>query len=272
MIGGAVVHAIGPNTFKLRAAYGRGIRPPDNPSRFGSILGLTGTVDPEQQSGIEAGADIFFGKHAAIHATRFDQRASGLIQPVGVYATSINDSMPHFRRIVYELQNVGEISNRGWEFQGSVGDGPWSVGGTLSQVDSRVRKLAERYTGDLRPGDRMLEVPAMTLGLNAMYAHSRWSMAWRVSRASDWINYDRLSLLQSSTAGLQQDIVGSSLRSYWRSYDGVTRLGARAGMNVTKGMTLTLDGENLLDEQRGEPDNITVLPGRTITAGLRISF
>ncbi len=33
-----------------------------------------------------------------------------------------------------------------------------------------------------------------------------------------------------------------------------------------------IDGENLLDEQRGEPDNVTVLPGRTLSAGLRLSF
>jgi iron complex outermembrane receptor protein len=37
-------------------------------------------------------------------------------------------------------------------------------------------------------------------------------------------------------------------------------------------MSLMLDGENLLDEQRGEPDNITVLPGRTLSAGLRVRF
>jgi hypothetical protein len=30
--------------------------------------------------------------------------------------------------------------------------------------------------------------------------------------------------------------------------------------------------ENLLDHQLGEPDNVTVLPGRTITGGLRAKF
>jgi hypothetical protein len=37
-------------------------------------------------------------------------------------------------------------------------------------------------------------------------------------------------------------------------------------------MTLTLRGENLLDQQLGEPDNITVLPGRTISVGVRAAF
>ena len=113
------------------------------------------SLSPEEQSGIEAGADLFYGKFLSLHATRFDQRASGLIQPVSVYQ-SITDTVLHYKRIVYELQNVGEISNRGWELQGTFGNGPWSVGATFTQVDSKVRKLAERYTGDLRPGDRML--------------------------------------------------------------------------------------------------------------------
>ena len=160
-------------------------------------MGLNGNLSPEQQSGVEVGADFFIGSLAALHVTRFDQHASGLIQPVSIYKSPSADSLPHYRRIVYELQNVGEITNRGWELQGSVGSGPWSLGAMFSQVDSRVRKLAEQYTGDLRPGDRMLEVPARTFGVNASYTHSRVSMSWRVSRASDWINYDRLALLSA---------------------------------------------------------------------------
>ena len=274
MLGASVVRSMGIGTLKIRGAFGRGIRPPQTSNRSGLLMGIGGTPSPEQQTGIEAGADLFLGKSVALHATRFDQRASGLIQPVSVYHVTSNTEVPGYRRLVYELQNVGEITNRGWELSGSVVEGPWSVGGTFSQVDSRVRKLASLYTGDLRPGDRMLEVPARTFGVNAGYANGRLSMSWRMSRASDWINYDRLSLL--SAFGDEQNepgnFVGSELRSYWRQYGGVTRLGGRVGLTVSRGMSFMIDGENLLDEQRGEPDNITVLPGRTLSAGLRLSF
>lgn len=275
MFGASAIHSFPIGTLKVRAAYGKGIRPPQTSSRAGTLMGLSTGVSPEQQSGIEAGVDFFIGKFASLHATRFDQTASGLIQPVSVYAVaSEGDSMPHYRRIVYELQNVGEISNRGWELQGSLGSGPWSLGATFSQVDSRVRKLAARYTGDLQPGDRMLEVPAKTFGINTAYSRGRLSMSWRVSRASDWINYDRLSLL-SAFASEKNDLhgfVGPELRTYWQTYDGVTRVGGRVGIGIGRGMTFTLDGENLLNEQRGEPDNVTVLPGRTLSAGLRLRF
>jgi iron complex outermembrane receptor protein len=274
MLGASLVRSLGIGTLKIRGAFGRGIRPPQTSNRSGLLMGIGGTPSPEQQTGIEAGADLFFGKSIALHVTHFDQRASGLIQPVSVYNVTSNEEIPHYRRLVYELQNVGEITNRGWELSGSVDGGPWSLGGTFSQVDSRVRKLASLYSGDLQPGDRMLEVPARTLGLNAGYSRGRLSMSWRVSRASDWINYDRLSLLSAFAGGQSDpgDFVGPELRSYWKQYGGVTRLGGRVGLTVGRGMSFMIDGENLLDEQRGEPDNVTVLPGRTLSAGLRLSF
>jgi iron complex outermembrane receptor protein len=274
MLGASLVRSLGIGTLKIRGAFGRGIRPPQTSNRSGLLMGIGGTPSPEQQTGIEAGADLFFGKSVALHVTHFDQRASGLIQPVSVYNVTSNEEIPHYRRLVYELQNVGEITNRGWELSGSVDGGPWSLGGTFSQVDSRVRKLASLYSGDLQPGDRMLEVPARTLGLNAGYSRGRLSMSWRVSRASDWINYDRLSLLSAFAGGQSDpgDFIGSELRSYWKQYGGVTRLGGRVGLTVGRGMSFMIDGENLLDEQRGEPDNVTVLPGRTLSAGLRLSF
>jgi hypothetical protein len=37
-------------------------------------------------------------------------------------------------------------------------------------------------------------------------------------------------------------------------------------------LALDISGENLLNHQRGEPDNITVVPGRTILTGLRLKF
>ena len=280
MLGVSYVRSFGETTLKLRSAYGKGIRPPQTSSRSGTLLGLKESLydsglAPEVQSGIEAGADLFFGRMLSLHATRFDQRASGLIQPVSIQTVSSeSDSTPKYRRIAYELQNVGQIANSGWELQSSFGEGPWSLGATFSQVDSRVRKLAMHYTGDLRAGDRMLEVPAHTFGINASFTKNRWFTAWNVSRASDWINYDRITLASAfaNNSLPLQDFIGWKLRTYWKNYSGVTRVGARGGFLIGRGMTFTVDGENLLNEQRGEPDNITVLPGRTVSAGLRLSF
>lgn len=278
MLGAAFVRSFGGATLKLRSAYGKGIRPPQTSSREGTLMGLnrspgSSTLSAEKQSGIEGGADLFVGRAMIFHLTRFDQRASGLIQPVSVPLPAGTDTLL-LRRIAYELQNVGEITNRGWELEGTTSVGPVSVGATFSTVDSRVQKLANGYSGDLRPGDRMLEVPARTMGLNASYTERRWFTSWSVSRASDWVNYDRIALAAAfqNTSYPLYEFLGSQLRTYWRKYDGVTRLGANFGYNVGRGLSFTVRGENLLDKQQGEPDNVTVLPGRTVTGGLRVSF
>jgi len=287
MLGAAWVEDYGVLTVKLRASYGRGIRPARTVARGATWSGGRGprtfsSLSPEEQSGVEAGVDLLWGTWLALHATRFDQRASGLVQPVA----QLQDRRPGpgaptgrpGREVGYVLQNVGAIDNRGWELQATAAAGPLALGGTLSLVGSRVARLARGYTGDLRLGDRMLEVPRRTVGLTAAWTASRWSTSWSAARATDWINYDRLALAADLAAALEAEMppddapVGARLRDYWRSYGGVTRVGGRLSFALRPSVALSLDVDNLLGQQLGEPDNVTVLPGRTITFGVRTGF
>ncbi|HEV2017102.1 MAG TPA: TonB-dependent receptor, partial [Gemmatimonadaceae bacterium] len=149
MIGAAVVHDYGPLTIKLRSAYGRGIRPAANAARETAWFDPRGqahrlSLSPEEQSGVEAGVDFFLGKSFGLQVTRFDQLASGLIQRVAyTYAGTqaqgrppgyVNQSepvRPADRHIEYTFQNVGEITNRGWELKGDVTVAALSLGGTF---------------------------------------------------------------------------------------------------------------------------------------------
>ncbi len=279
MLGAAFVRSLGLTTIKLRSAYGKGVRPPQTSSRAGTLMGLNRSpasqlLSAERQSGIETGADLFVGRAMAFHVTRFDQRASGLIQPVSIAPPIQAGDSTRPRRIALVLQNVGEITNRGWELEGAIMAKEFSIGATYSTVDSRVEKLATGYTGDLRVDDQMLEVPARTMGVSASVTQKRWSTSWSLSRASDWVNYDRIALaaaFQNETHTLGE-FWGAQLRTYWRKYDGVTRLGGNFMYTLGRGLSLNLHGENLLDNQMGEPDNITVVPGRTVTGGLRLNF
>ena len=273
-LGGAWITDAGGASLKLRAAYGKGIRPARTPGRDHAWVGaypqlMSGGLPPEEQSGIEAGFDLAFGA-VTVRATAYDQLATGLIQRVALPWDTVDGG----RRTSYALQNVGEISNRGWEMQGAAALGPLSVEGAFSYVDSRVRRVAESYTGDLRVGDRMLEVPERTATLTAAWTAARWSGSLTAYRAFDWINYDRLAIARdfADASGTPEELAGAELRAYWREYPGVTRLNATASFDVDGGLVLVLSGENLLDHQRGEPDNLTLLPGRTITFGIRAEF
>ena len=285
MIGGAIVGDRGDVTLKVRAAYGKGIRPVQGAIRELAWSGYSTTLvaddlAPEQQDGIEAGADLFVGRHLGLHVTRFDQQATGLIQSVAITMPSRSpsrggrlDGMGD-TYVAYQLQNVGEISNRGWELQSSADFGRLSLTGTLSLVDSRVQQLASGYSGDLRAGDRMLDVPARTSSLSGSWTGRGWFTSLTVSRAADWTGYDRLAVADALTSGglAPRDLVGGRLRGYWRQYDGVTRLRANVSRDLFRGLSLVIAGDNLLGQQFGEPDNATVVPGRTVTAGVKAKF
>jgi iron complex outermembrane receptor protein len=286
MLGGAVVGDRGDVTLKLRAAYGKGVRPVQGAIRELTWSGRRATlvaydITPEQQSGIEAGADLFVGRSLGFHVTRFDQKATGLIQSVAVAVPdrstsrdSRSDDQYGEAYVAYELQNVGEISNRGWEIESNVDFGRLSLASSLSLVDSRVQQVASGYTGDLRPGDRMLEVPARTASVSGSWHGEGWFSSLTLARASDWMGYDRVAVAQALTSGglAPSDLVGDRLRSYWREYAGVTRLRASFSRDLFRGLSLMLTGDNLLGQQRGEPDNATIVPGRTVTAGLKAKF
>ena len=276
MIGTAYVRDFGSITAKLRTAYGRGLRPARTAAREASWLGVrnvnTSNLAPEEQAGVEAGADLFIGRTVAFHVTRFDQRAYGLIQPVAVVEDGPwSSGMTGF---AYTLQNIGEIANRGWELQSTLGIGRLSLTSALSLVDSRITRLSDEYTGDLRAGDRMLGVPATTASLSATWSAFRWRTSLGLSRASDWVNYDRLAIVRALTSSTTNGpgISSTDLRTFWRDYPGVTHLRGSFSRDITRRWAMLLTGENLLNQQRGEPDDLSLVPGRTVSFGLRAKF
>jgi iron complex outermembrane receptor protein len=280
MLGAAYVIDAGSATLKLRSSYGKAIRPPRTSalralSQWGMrVAGAAPDLTPESQAGIDWGADLSIGDALSLSATRFDQRASGLIETVAVGYGGRRGSGPSQHGLLYQWQNVGDVTNRGWEFEGATHAGPLALRGTLSFVDSRVASLTNGYTGELRPGDRMLNVPSRLASLTASWSSPWWSTSWTVSRAAEWIGYDQLEIADA-VDGTQPAAMPRGedfLRQFWIEYPGVTRLRATATRDLARGLTLTFTGDNLLGYQRGEPDNVTVVPGRTLLLGVRARF
>lgn len=273
-MGASYTRRLGPASLRVRSAYGKAIRPP-RLSRVGSDwsmqLPAVLRLEPEEQSGIESGADLTVGSAFRLRVTHFSQQATGLIQPVGVRTWGGSTSAPQWL-MNYELQNVGAIDNRGWEFQGGITQGRLHLGAGYSVLESRVDRVAEAYTGDLRAGDRVLQVPARTMSLTGSWVARSWTGSWTLARAADWVNYDWLAIAGQPGGVTNPDNSAGGLRSFWRSYDGVTRLRAHFTREITEQIGFEFTGENLLGQQLGEPDNVTIVPGRTISAGLRARF
>lgn len=276
MLGAAAVRDLAGITAKLRASFGRGIRatPAELLVRTTRRMHASHGIAPEEQIGVDAGMDVHFGRRFSVHATRFDQTARGLVQTVTFYDSTSVGPAAGLDRLHYMRQNVGEITNRGWEGKVALRAGAVELLGTATQVHSRVRAVAERYRGDLQPGDRMLGVPEHTGSLTASLQRRRWSTSWTVTRASNWISYDRIAIAQQLEDGVANDsqVAGVNLRQFWIRYPGATRVRGTFQVELPRGLRFTLTGENLGGEQRGEPDNMTILPGRAITAGVRANF
>jgi iron complex outermembrane receptor protein len=281
LLGVALVRTVGNAEIKLRSSYGKGIRSPQTSVRRawtkqpGVFAGRDG-LDPEVQTGVESGIELYLGKALSFQATRFDQRATGLIQNVALAVdTQMRGGLAE-RHIHFQAENVGEITNRGWELQSALHRGAFNLSGAFTSVDSRVAAVAIDYLGDLRPGDRMLGVPSRTFSVTGGWNAGTWATSLTASRAGSWINYDRLALSQayvgSDDAPGGHDVTGWKLRNYWRSYTGDTHLRVSASREIGRGFTLLFAGENLLGGQTGEPDNLTIRQGRTLSGGLRAAF
>ena len=277
MVGVSAVRQARGVELKARAAYGRGIRPADGSPLDALAPGRTepfgvSTLEPEAQAGTEVGFDVLSARGARLHVTRFDQRATGLIQPVALAARTTQHGRP-VRVVSYRLENVGAIVNRGWEVQGSLSLAAVRLAAAFTTVDSRVARVADGYGGELREGDRMLEVPARSLSATAAWSSDRWSISTTLAHAADWIGYDRIAVADAVDSDAAPGALeGDALRAYWRRYPGVTRLRSVASLRLSPTFSIEAGGENLLDVQRGAPDNASLIAGRTLTLGVRTTF
>jgi iron complex outermembrane receptor protein len=278
MLGAAYVRDLGGSVLKFRGAFGKGIRPARSLLRTSSWIGRSQAqaleaLEAEQQQGTEFGADLLLGARTSLHLTRFDQRASGLIQPVGSMTTTTSSNGRLQRTMTYTLQNVGAIDNRGWELEGLTRLWAMTVSGSWSYVDSRVARTAAGYRGELRPGDRMLDVPQHTFSLTTAYSLRRLTLTSTATRAQNWVGYDRNAIGAALVAdSLPRDLDGPLMRRYWMTYGGVTRWRASAAFRLRGDLSMVLTGDNLLNVQRGAPDNASVIAGRTLSLGFRTIF
>ncbi len=285
-LGASVVKTVGDVTWKARVAYGAGVRPARTPARETAWHGVgAGSIGsnllPEKQAGVEAGIDLFWRRNLALQVTRFDQRASSLIQQVPIVEAGEDYEPPpggpgtsRPPRYGYRLENLGAINNRGWELSLRQSAGTLSLVGSISLVESRVVQVAPGYAGDLQRGDRVLAVPGRTTGLSLTWAPRRWQFQFGGTQVADWINYDRLALAATYLRGgaPSRELTGAALRAYWAQYPAVTRLRASVTHDLTRSLSLRFLGDNLLDRQRGEPDNVTIITGRTLSFGVGARF
>ncbi|MGH7463936.1 MAG: TonB-dependent receptor domain-containing protein [Longimicrobiales bacterium] len=249
--------AAGPLVMRWRGAWGRAIRPAW-PTSLNGHPRLSVVTDPalapEAQTGMEMGVDIDVGGRATLRLTRFDQTVDGLIYSVMV------DTLTAVR------QNIGRIDNHGWETELTVHAGRVTLRGSHTTADSRVTRLTRAYAGELRPGDRVPEVPAsatsLTVGFDSEFSH----VALSGLRVGSWESYDWISLYHDRTTDTQVQ----PARSYRITYPPLLRLDLAATVQVSSRFGALLKLGNLTGTRRGGRDNLEPAPGRTISVGMQM--
>jgi outer membrane receptor protein involved in Fe transport len=259
MVGAVVTREVGTLTVKLRGAYGKGIRPPPPSARL--TLATTRfrqlpnvAIAPESQSGVEGGLELFAGDRASLRGTVYSQRAHGLVQTVMFESGTTPISM--------QQQNIGRIANDGVELEGYTLFGFGRIDGTWARTSSRVRRLARTYTGDLRVGDRMPDVPSWSGSLAISTSYARMTLTAGTVAVGPWSGHDWLAYARAGTT--------RPLRDYRRTYDGIVRPYALITREFPAGWSLFGQVENIGNSQRNERDNTRITAGRTVLIGARL--
>ena len=119
-------------------------------------------------------------------------------------------------------------------------------------------------------GDRLFDVPRHSAGLTVAYRfHSGVAVHASITNVGSWFERDFIAFYGAVYGGVPRRPLD---RDYWITYPGFTK--ARIGFErkLWRGITGTLDVENITNKQAFETDNITVPSPRTLTLALRASY
>jgi outer membrane receptor protein involved in Fe transport len=263
-VGASYTHAFGGLTAKVRAAWGKAIRPPVPGIATAFVTPFSVQLEnpnlgPEEQQGADGGIELYFGRRGSLEVTYYDQKAIDLID------FAVLQFLPVYTG---QYQNVGRIRNKGWEFGGRLTAGPLSLTGTYSITDSRVQTLSPSYTGDLRPGDRLLRIPHHTAGAAASYAFPSTTMTLDMTYMGPWPNWSYRAI---DAAFLSGQFTGS-FRDYWAHYDGFAKLNAAVSQVVNRNVSVFVRSDNVTNNQVSEVSDAGLNTGRVTTIGIRAKF
>lgn len=223
-------------------------------------------LSPQQQSGYEAGADIFFTNNISFGITYYDQKVKDLVQLTELPSTEL-------KTYLYQYKNVSEVLNKGVEISTKMLFHPLTFDLAYTYCKSTYGKGYEANVTFpyLVEGGRALDVPSGTL-----FAR----VGCIIPSFLSWTNKGGSISLEYLWSG---DHYGSDIYEYYKkAYNGETintipyttiesnsQINLRGDYSILDNAKIFIDISNLLDD---EGTKTSILRGRRISFGLNLSY
>jgi iron complex outermembrane receptor protein len=264
-VGASWAEPVGSATLRVRAGWGRGIRPPEPGMNRGMASALyrqepNPSLAPEVQAGFEVGADLYGRRGSFVRATLFDQLATDLIQSVVFPAVW---GAPQS----YQFQNVGAIRNRGLELEAGLRSGPFGADLQLYLTRSTIERLARTYSGFLRVGDRLPEMPDAAGSARLSWSRGQLRLAAGTSFIGSWQGYDWTAMAEA--VGYQGQ-PRPSVEDYLIRYPPVIKPYLMASFDLARPIGAFLVVDNLTNAARFERHNGNPPAGRSALFGIEV--
>ncbi len=264
--GVAYTRALGNVSAKIRASYGTVPSPiPSNVLQEFVLRRKIFHGNPNLRAprlrGADVGLELYFGRRASFVATYYNQRPKDLIDLVVTHPDSAGFQVSTF-------QNVGEIHNRGWEFEGRLFLGRLTLLATYSPLRGTITKLSPDYEGDLIVGDRLLNVADWTASITASVTLPRTVILLTATPTGRHLNYDFTKLYAAEEDGsFDPDRVR---QLYIIDYPGFTKFSLSVTQEVSRRYQAFLSVQDLFNTGTIETSDETIPKSRVTRVGLRI--
>ena len=270
-LGVSFVQPIGAVTAKIRASYGQALRTPQ-PGEASSVTTAGATqlanpaLKPERQDGWDGGVDLVFSNRGSLSVTAFNQIAKQLISFLLLSATTS------------QYQNIGRVSNKGLEVEGTLALVPWlQLRGQYGYVRSRVEAVGAAG-GQVQVGDETLGVPTHTAGLSVTATPSEGTtLSLGATYVGSWRQADFLATYRC-LATFTADVCPASflstfsLRPFTIAYPGFAKVNATVAHRFTQQLEAFVSIDNLTNNESYEFANSSPVMGRTTMLGIHVSY
>lgn len=236
----------------------------------GFVVHANPGIRPQRLKGVDVGMELYFGRRGSLMVTYYNQSPKDQIdfvtlQSDSAFITPNNDTL-HF--LVGQYQNVGDIRNRGFEFEGSLTLGRLTLIGNYSPVSGKLSRLSPGYGGTLQVGDRLFNVPTWTASITASYTLPRGSVTITATPTGSHRNYS----LRRLYAALEDGTYDAALERtvYQVTYPGFTKFSLSASQYVSRRVQAFISVQDLFNAGSIENVDLSITKGRVSTFGFKL--